>query len=103
MILAFMLARFWGFLLGHLAEAGVRMTSDTHFFRGEEGKKWVPCIFDDGDLWNQRVRVLKAFFDPTQFEAMVYTRWGACKFVRGQARFAADNTYDPDAGPTHTE
>ena len=88
MILAFMFARFWGFRLGHLAEVGMRMTTDMDFFRGEEGKHWIPCIFDDGDLWDQRIRVLKAFFDPTQFEAMVYARWGACKFVRGSKQWS---------------
>jgi len=47
--------------------------------------------------------VLKAFFDPTQAEAMTYVRWGAAKFVRGQARFGGDNAYNADAEPTDEE
>ena len=68
------------------ATAAVRVSAEMDFFRGEVGEPWVPCIFDDGDLADQRPRVLKAFFDPTQAEAMTYVRWGAAKFVRGQAR-----------------
>ena len=58
------------------------------------------CVFDDGDLWEQRPKTLKAFFDPTQAEAMTRERWGASKFVRGQARFGADNEYDEQAEPS---
>jgi hypothetical protein len=69
------------------------------FFRCEAGLREVPCIFDDGDLFDQKPKVLKAFFDPTQAESMTRERWGGCKFVRGQGRFAADNQYDDKAEP----
>ena len=36
-------------------------------------------------------------------ETLLYVRWGAAKFVQGQARFAADNVYDPDVEPTDGE
>ena len=34
---------------------------------------------------------------------MVHVRWGASKFVRGQARLGADNTYDPMVEPDNAE
>ena len=85
------------------AVAAVRTAPDMDFFRGEVGQRWVPCIFDDGDLAEQRPKVLKAFFDPTQAEAMTYVRWGAAKFVHGQARFGGENEYDASAAPTATQ
>ena len=60
-------------------------------------------VFDDGDLCDQRPKVLKAFLDPTQAEAMTYERWGATKFVRGQSRFAGENDYNAAAEPSNTE
>ncbi|CAK0859634.1 unnamed protein product [Prorocentrum cordatum] len=68
------------------AKAAVRVPAEMDFFRGEVGEPWAPCIFDDGDLADQRPRVLKAFLDPTQAEDMTYVRRGAAKFARGQAR-----------------
>ena len=59
----------------------------------------APCIFDDGDMFDQRPKVLKAFFGPTQFEAMTRERWGAAKFVKGQPRFVGDNKYDQESEP----
>ncbi|CAK0890447.1 unnamed protein product [Prorocentrum cordatum] len=89
------------------AKAAVRVSAEMDFFRGEVGEPWAPCIFDDGDLADQRPRVLKAFFDPTQAEAMTYVRWGAAKFVRGQARrlakFGGDNEYNASAEPNGEE
>ncbi|CAK0851918.1 unnamed protein product, partial [Prorocentrum cordatum] len=67
------------------------------------GETWVPCVFDDGDLSDQRPRVLKAFFDPTQVESNVYVRWGAAKFKRNQARFGGDNEYDAESEPSQTD
>ncbi|CAK0894550.1 unnamed protein product, partial [Prorocentrum cordatum] len=67
------------------------------------GETWAPCVFDDGDLADQRPRVLKALFDPTQVESNVYVRWGAAKFKRNQARFGGDNEYDAAAEPTPTD
>ena len=34
---------------------------------------------------------------------MTYVRWGATKFVRGQARFGGDNEYDAAAEPSDTD
>ncbi|CAK0850219.1 unnamed protein product [Prorocentrum cordatum] len=82
------------------ATAAVRVSAEMDFFRGEVGEPWAPCIFDDGDLADQRPRVLKAFFDPTQAEAMTRARWGAAKFVRGQARFGGGNECHSSAAPT---
>ncbi|CAK0874169.1 unnamed protein product [Prorocentrum cordatum] len=42
----------------------------------------------------------QAFFDPTQMQAMTYVRWGAPKFVRGQARFGGENEYNASAEPS---
>ena len=103
MIVAFMLARYHSAIGNFTVQAAVRMAAEIDFFRGEAGQKEVPCVFDDGDLWEQRIKLLKAFFDPTKWEAMVYARWGAAKFVRGQARFAADNTYNPAAVPSNED
>jgi hypothetical protein len=98
MIVCFMMARFHGATMEDVV-AAVRIASEIDFFRGEEGCKWIPCFFDDGDLWEQRIRALKAFFDPSKYEGMVYARWGAAKFPRGQCRIAADNTYDEAVEP----
>ena len=100
MIIAFMMARYHSKLGDDAIRPAVRTATEMFFFRGEVGQKKVPCVFDDGDFSEQRVTTLKAFVDPTQKEAMVWARWGATKFVRGQARFAADNTYDPQPEPT---
>ena len=73
------------------------------FLRGESGEVWAPCLFNDGDLSDQRPKVLKAYLDAAQIESMTYVRWGAAKFVKGQARFAGDNPYEPDAEPSNDE
>ena len=83
--------------------AGVRTAADLDFFRGGAGCVEVPCMFDDGDLNDSHPKVLKAFFDITQAEAMTRERWGSTKFVQNQARFAADNTYDEAAGPSNED
>ncbi|CAK0821640.1 unnamed protein product [Prorocentrum cordatum] len=85
------------------AQAAVRVSAEIKFFRGEVGEPGAPCIFDDGDLADQRPRVLKAFFDPTQAESMTYVRWGTAKFVRGQARFGGGNEYNASAEPSAEE
>jgi hypothetical protein len=63
---------------------------------------YVPDLFDDGDLDEMGVKVLKAFFDMSLQEAMTRQRWGATKFTKGQVRMAADNKYDADAEPFQT-
>lgn len=69
---------------------------DLDFFHTQIGQVEVPCIFDDGDLFDQRPKVLKAFLDPAQAEAMTRERWGANTFVQWQARFAAENEHAPN-------
>lgn len=63
----------------------------------------MPCIFDDGDLHEQKPKVLKAFLDPSLAQAMTRERWGGNKFIRGQARLGADNSYDEQAEPTDAD
>ena len=74
-----------------------RSTPDLDFLRGEEGRRDRPDVFDDGDFNSMTPKALKAFLDVMVEEAMTRERWGAAKFVRGQARFACDNKYDPAA------
>jgi hypothetical protein len=65
-ILAFAIARYHAAIqlkAGAVVQATVRIATEIDFFRGEVGLKWVPCLFDDGDMKDQRPRVLKAFFD----------------------------------------
>ena len=105
-ILAFAVARYQvslEALIGNIVTAAIRTSPEIDFFRGEPGLRWIPCLFDDGDLSEQRIRVLKSFFDASMQEAMTFVRWGATKFVRSQARFAGDNAYNPDVEPTVVE
>eukprot|EP00959_Pyramimonas_sp_CCMP1952_P420277 8802495-Pyramimonas_sp.AAC.1 len=46
---------------GNDVVAAVRASAEMDFFRGEVGEKWAPCIFDNGDLSDQRPRVLKVW------------------------------------------
>jgi len=95
------MARYQASELGFTCLPGFRIAPDVDFFRGEAGLPWVPCILDDGDIFAQRMKSLKAFFDMTLMEAMVYVRWGATKFVLGQGRAATDNTYNASAEPSN--
>ena len=56
-----------------------------------------PCIFDDGDLQDQRPDTFKALLDPTDAATMVKARWGATKLVNGQCRYAAGNEFEASA------
>ncbi|CAK0834369.1 unnamed protein product [Prorocentrum cordatum] len=89
------------------AKAAVRVSAEMDFFRREVGGPRAPCIFDDGDLADQRPRVLKAFLDPAQAEAVTCARWGAAKFARGeagrQAKFGGDDEYNASADPNGEE
>ncbi|CAK0789520.1 unnamed protein product, partial [Prorocentrum cordatum] len=98
--LAFAMGDYYADKLGGRGLASFREGPDLDFFRAEEGTKHCPCVFDGGDLFEQRPKTLKAFLDVGQFQAMTRERWGAAKFVRGQARFAAENMYDETAAPT---
>ena len=72
-ILAFAIARWHACQqerVGRIVTPAVRTSAEMNFFRGEVGERWTPCLFDDGDLCDQRPKVLKAFLDPTQAEAM---------------------------------
>lgn len=82
-----------------LEDAGFRSASEFDFFRGEPGRVACPDAFDDGDLHDQRIRVLKAFLDVGDYETMAWARWGASKWVRGQFRVVCDNTYARTALP----
>ena len=99
-IIAHAIADYHADQLGDRSLAAVRSAPDLDFFRSEEGTVTCPCLFDDGDLFDQRPRTLKAYFDVSQFESMTRERWGATKLVRGQARLAAENMYDLAAVPT---
>ena len=70
---------------GALREPSFRSAPDLDFFRGEEGSKYRPDVFDDGDLDTASPKTLKAFLDVMMEESMTRERWGAAKFVRGQA------------------
>ncbi|CAK0844308.1 unnamed protein product, partial [Prorocentrum cordatum] len=84
MTMAFAMADYHADKQGDRSLASHREAPDLDFFRAEEGTKNCPC----------------AFLDVGQFQAMTRERWGAAKFVRGQARFAAENMYDETAVPT---
>ncbi|CAK0910253.1 unnamed protein product [Prorocentrum cordatum] len=98
--LAFAMGDYYADKQGDRGLASYREAPDLDFFRAEEGAKYCPCVFDDGDLFEQRPKTLKAFLDVGQFQAMTRERWGAAKFVRGQARFAAENMYNEEAVPS---
>ena len=98
--MAFAMGDYYADKLGNRSAASYRTAPDLDFFRAEEGTKHCPCVFDDGDLFDQRPKTLKAFLDVGQWQAMTRERWGAAKFVRGQARFAAENKYDEAAVPS---
>ena len=68
---------------GRDIDPAIKTSCDIDFFRIEPGDKWVPCVVDDRDLWDQRPKVLKAFFDTLQVQAMAYVRWGAARFDVG--------------------
>ena len=99
-IMSFAMADFYADYAGDRSTASYRIAPDLDFFRAEEGTVQCPCVFDDGDLFEQRPKTLKAFLDVSQFQAMTRERWGAAKFVRGQARFASENMYDEQAVPS---
>ncbi|CAK0908676.1 unnamed protein product [Prorocentrum cordatum] len=92
--MAFAMADYHADKQGDRSLASHREAPDLDFFRAEGGTKNCPCVFDDGGLFEQRPKTLKAFLDVGQFQATTRERRGAAKFVRGQARFAAENMYD---------
>lgn len=102
-IMAMALGRYHADRNGRKIEPGYRLANDLDFFRGEAGSPEVPCIFDDGDLFDSRPKTLKAFFDPTLEESLTRERWGATKFVMGQARMAAENEFDAAAEPSDVD
>ncbi|CAK0810862.1 unnamed protein product [Prorocentrum cordatum] len=85
---------------GNEVVAAVRVSAEMDFFRGEvrAGKKLVVAALLDAGVIPRAS--CAAFFDPTQMQAMTYVRWGAAKFVRGQARFGGENEYNASAEPS---
>ena len=61
MIIAFAMARWRAEMADMIGEVAIRISSGMFFFRGEAGLRWIRCIFDDGDLWDQRPKILKLF------------------------------------------
>ena len=102
-ILAMAVGRFYGDQEDCKVEPGFRTAADLDFFRCEPGHRAVPCIFDDGDLFDQHPKTLKAFFDTSQEEAMTRERWGASKFVLNQLRLAGENSYTEAQIPSDEE
>lgn len=98
--IAMAMSRYW-IAVDNVASgrAGYRTASSLDFFRGEPGMKYIPDVFDDGNLSNQGVEKMKAFFDSSLTEGMTYERWGASKFAQNQVRIACANQYDPAAEP----
>ena len=61
--LAFAMGDYYADKQGDRGLASFREGPDLDFFRAEEGTKHCPCVFDDGDLFEQRPKTLKAFLD----------------------------------------
>ena len=81
----------------------MRSSPELDFFRLETGTAECPCVWDDGDLSEQKPKALKAFFGKTLRESMTRERWGASKFEGGCARAGAENPYDASAEPDNTQ
>ena len=70
---------------------------------GQVGTRMRPDIFDDGTLCEQPFRKLKAFTDVGNIESMSKERWGAAKWVRGQARIYCSNDFEVSKEPECTQ
>ncbi|CAE7558901.1 unnamed protein product [Symbiodinium sp. CCMP2592] len=66
---------------------------------GQTGTLTRPDIFDDGTLSEQPFKKVKAFTDVGNIESMSKERWGAAKWVRGQARIYCVNDFDIKSEP----
>ncbi|CAE7900938.1 unnamed protein product, partial [Symbiodinium necroappetens] len=60
----------------------------------QSGTQTRPDIFDDGCLCEQPLKKVKAFTDVGNIESMSKERWGAAKWVRGQARTYCSSDFD---------
>lgn len=82
---------------GEPREPGIRVASSLDFFRGEAGAKYWPDIFDDGDLPDQPLSKMKAFFDQSLADAKSKERWSTAQWEQNQLRIGCENKYDPSA------
>ena len=69
LIIAFIFSRYYIRKYNLDQEPEVRLAPDLDFFRGQPGNIALPFILDDGDLKEQDVKKLKAFFDVGEEEA----------------------------------
>lgn len=80
---------------GNDVVAAVRVSAEMDFFRGEVGEKWAPCIFDDGDLSDQRPRVLKVWAG----EKLAAAAWPDAGVISRASCAARDISIDGAARP----
>ncbi|CAE7636266.1 unnamed protein product, partial [Symbiodinium necroappetens] len=99
--IAMALSRYWIAELGQTGEVtpSFRQASEFDFFRGQTGMLTRPDIFDDGTLSEQPFKKVKAFTDVGNIESMSKERWGAAKWVKGQARIYCVNDFDVKSEP----
>ncbi|CAE7228352.1 unnamed protein product [Symbiodinium microadriaticum] len=100
-IVAMALSRYWITKLGKAGEMApsFRQASEFDLFRGQSGTQTRPDIFDDGCLCEQPFKKVKAFTDVGNIESMSKERWGAAKWVRGQARTYCSSDFDIKTEP----
>eukprot|EP00439_Symbiodinium_sp_Y106_P018382 s206_g2.t1 len=99
--IAMALSRYWIAELGQTGKVipSFRQASEFDFFRGQTGTLTRPDIFDDGTLSEQPFKKVKAFTDVGNIESMSKERWGAAKWVKGQARIYCVNDFDIKSEP----
>ena len=54
---------------------------DFDFFRGVPFSKATPALYDDGDIFAEPIKKIKAFCDVGGYETILKERWTAAKFV----------------------
>ena len=82
-------------------EPSIRVAADIDFLRGQEGHLLMGDMLDDGDCNDQAVKKLKSLLDVNEMEMLVWARWGAVKWKKGQPRAVADNKYAAMVVPEH--
>ena len=97
-IIAMAMSRYWVERLKSKYKPAYRESSEFDFFRGEQGRKERPDIFDDGTLPEQPMRKLKGFCDVGN-TVLTKERWGAAKFPQGQLRIYISNDIEMTAEP----
>ena len=63
-----------------------RSASDFDVFRGVPFSKATPALYDDGDIFAEPIKKIKAFCDVGDYETILKERWTAAKFVKHQLR-----------------